>query len=172
MARTWSHSQELWCCQRKGQGTATRPSPSRQERWWMASSAGRARMPGQVMRAGQASSQAAPSFPSQVWMINTLPGQAGEKDPSLPWGNWETGVEEKQHNLLLPTGHSLSFMQFPPKARPPPQCQQQLCTHGSTGRGLGLVISTPVTQKGVQVLPHPALLSPLPPALASPEHGK
>lgn len=49
----------------------------------MASGAGRARMPGQVMRAGQASSQAAPSFPSQGWMINALPGQAGEKDPSL-----------------------------------------------------------------------------------------
>lgn len=59
-------------------------APARQEGWWTASRAGRARMPGQVMRAGQASRQAAPSFPSQGWMINALPGQAGEKDPSLP----------------------------------------------------------------------------------------
>lgn len=65
----------------RGQGPGQ--APARQEGRRMASGAGRARMPGQVMRAGQASSQAAPSFPSQGWMINALPGQAGEKDPSL-----------------------------------------------------------------------------------------
>lgn len=55
-------------------------------------------------------------------------------------GNWETGVEEeqrRQHNVLLPTGRSLSSMQRPPKAGPPPRWLQQLCTHRQHSTGPG-----------------------------------
>lgn len=50
-------------CTRAGWGPKGK-APARQQGWWTASSGGRAWMPRQVTRAGQASSQAAPSFPS------------------------------------------------------------------------------------------------------------
>lgn len=179
--RAWPHSQELWCHQGEGQRTGDRgqgqgQAPARQEGWQAASSAGWARMPGQVMRAGQVSSQAAPIFPSQGWMINALPGQAAEKK-TLPCHE-ATGRAEWERSSASSTiccckqRAPCPLFSDPPKAGPAPQCQQQLCSQGSTGWGLGHVFSMLVTQRRGQAPPRPALLSPLPPALASPEHGK
>lgn len=158
---------------RRDRGQQPGQAPGSQEGWRMASRAGWAWMPGQVMRAGQAPRQAAPSFPSQGWMINNLPGQAGEKDPSPchEATNWETEVEEEQrqqHNLLLQTGHSLPFMPCPPKVGPPPQCQQQLCTQRQHRIGPGAcAFNTDHAKKGPGTATScPAITSPSGPSIS------
>lgn len=74
-ARAWSHSQELGCCQREGQGTVTRPSPS---------------------QAGGV----ADSLQRRLWELGRLPARLLPVSP--PRVGWWTPCPDRQEKKTLP----------------------------------------------------------------------
>lgn len=157
----------------RGQGPGKAPA-SRRAGARPPALAGR-RCPGRLWELGRLPDRLLPVTPPRVGWLTPCPDRQEKKtllcDEATGRLEWKWSSTSSAI-CCYKQGAPCPLCGVPQRQGHHPSASSSSTPTGSTRWGLGHTLSTLVTQRRVQAPPHPAPLSPLSPALASPEHRK